>query len=67
MSWEKYKNKNDNIIKTRFKISDYQTNIEKYRQAANITEFHIISKLILQLIITPKYDDKAIISCKSCM
>ena len=34
-----------------FKISDDQTNIDKYRLAANITEYHIISKLILQRII----------------
>ena len=29
------------------KISDGQTNIDKYRLAANITEYHIISKLII--------------------
>ena len=34
---------------TNFKMSDDQ--IEKYRLAANITEYHIISKLILQRII----------------
>ncbi len=34
------------FIKTKFKISDNQTNIDKYRLAANITEYHIISKLI---------------------
>ena len=43
--------KNDNTHKTKFKISDDQTNIAKYRLAANITEYHIISKLILQQII----------------
>ncbi len=32
-------------------ISDDQTNIDKYRLAANITEYHIISKLILKRII----------------
>ena len=44
-------------IKTKFKISDDQTNIDKYRLyiAANITEYHIISKLILQRIIIPKF------------
>ena len=36
------------FIKTKFKISDDQTNIDKYRLAANITEYHIILKLILQ-------------------
>ncbi len=33
------------FIKTKFKKSDYQTNIDKYRAAANITEYYIISKL----------------------
>ncbi len=37
-------------IKTKFNISDDQTNIDKYGLAANITEYHIISKLILQRI-----------------
>ena len=32
-----------------------QTNIDKNRLAANITEYHIISKLILQRIIIPKF------------
>ncbi len=35
------------FIKTKFKISEDQTNIDKYRLAANITVYHIISKLIL--------------------
>ncbi len=39
------------FIKTKFKISDDQTNIAKYELAANITVYHIISKLILQQII----------------
>ena len=39
-------NKNDNLHK-KFKISDDQTNIDKYRLASNITEYHIISKSIL--------------------
>ncbi len=43
------------FIKTKFKISDQQTDIDKYRLAANITEYHIISKSILQRIIIPKY------------
>ena len=34
------------FIKTKFKISDDQTNIDKYRFIANITEYHIISKEI---------------------
>ncbi len=36
-------------------------NIDKYRVAANITEYHIVAKVIFLRII---YDDKAIISCK---
>ena len=30
------------LIKTKFNISDDQTNIDKYRLAENITEYHII-------------------------
>ena len=37
------------FIKTKFKISDDQTNIDRYRLAANITEYHIISKLIYNI------------------
>ena len=37
------------FIITKFKISDEPTNIDKYRLAANITEYHIISKLIYTL------------------
>ncbi len=48
-------NKNDNIHKTKFKISEDQTNIDKYRLAANNTEYHITPKLTLQSIIIPKY------------
>ncbi len=43
------------FIKTKFKVSDDQTNIDKYRLSANITEYHILSKLILQRIIFPKF------------
>ena len=43
------------FIKMKFKVSDDRTNIYKYRLAANITEYHIISKLILQRIIIPKF------------
>ena len=32
-------------IKAKLKKSDDQTNIDKYRVAANITEYHIISRL----------------------
>ena len=50
-----HKNKNVTIIKTKFKKSNDQTNIYKYRVAANITEYHIISKLIFLRIIIPKF------------
>ena len=43
------------FIKTKFKISDDLTNIDKYSMAANITEYHIISKLILQRIIITNF------------
>ena len=43
------------FIKTKFKISDDKTNIDKYRLAKNITEYHIISKLILQRIIITRF------------
>ncbi len=41
------------FIKTKLTKSDDQTNIDKYRVAANITEYHIISKLIFLRIIIP--------------
>ena len=44
------------FIKTKFKKSDDQTNIE--RVTANITEYHIISKLIFLRIIIPKFMKK---------
>ena len=47
------------FIKTKFKKLDDQTNIDNYRVAAYITEYHIISKLLFLRIIIPK----AIISC----
>ena len=40
--------------KAKLKKSDDQTNIENYRVAANITEYHIISKSIFLKIIIPK-------------
>ena len=46
----KKKTKITTFIKTKLKISDDQTNIDKYRLAANITEYNIKSKLILQRI-----------------
>ncbi len=38
----------------KLKKSDDQTNIDKYKVAVNITEYHIISKLIFLRIIIPK-------------
>ena len=35
------------FIKAKLRKSDDQTNIDKYRVAANITEYHLISKLIM--------------------
>ena len=43
------------FIKTKFNISDDQTNIDKYRLARNIKEYPIISKLILQQIIITNF------------
>ena len=43
------------FIKAKFNISDDQTNIDKYRLAADFTEYLIISKLILQRIITTNF------------
>ena len=39
------------FMKTKFKKSDDHTNIDKYRVAANITEYHIISKSIFHRIL----------------
>ncbi len=43
------------FIKIKLKKSNNQTNIDKHRVAANITEFHIISKSISLRIIIPKF------------
>ncbi len=37
------------FIKAKFNKSDDPTNIDKYRVAAKITEYHIISILIFQI------------------
>ena len=42
------------FIKVKLKKSDDQTNIEKYRVAASVKEYYIISKLIFPRIIIPK-------------
>ncbi len=46
----------------KFKKSDDQTNIDKYREVANITEYHIIPKSIF--LYSKIHKEKAIISCK---
>ena len=43
------------FIKAKLKKSDYQMNIDKNRVAVNITEYHIILKLIFLRIIIPKF------------
>ena len=43
------------FTKTKFKKSDDQTNIDKYRVAVDITEFHIISKFHILRINIPKF------------
>ena len=44
------------FIKTKLKKSDGDhTNIDIYRVAANITEYHIISKIIFLRIVIPKF------------
>ena len=56
------------FIKAKLKKSDEQTNIWKYRVAANITEYHIMSKLIFRRIIIQKsHNDKGIFLRKKCM
>ena len=39
----------------KFNKSDYRTNIDKFRVDANITEYHIISKIIFRRIIITKF------------
>ena len=43
------------FTKAKLKKSDDQTNIDKYRVSANITEYPIISKLIFLKIIIIKF------------
>ncbi len=42
------------FIKVKFEKSDDQTNIDKYKLAANITDYHIILELIFGKIIIQK-------------
>ena len=43
------------FIKAKLIQSDDKMNIGEYRVAANITEYHIISKLIFLIMIIPKF------------
>ena len=58
------------FIKAKFKKSDDQTNIDKYRVAANITEYHIQKYVKVNLTKNHPFkifDDEAIFSCTKCM
>ncbi len=48
------------FIIAKLKKSDDQTNIDKYKVAENITEYHIISILIFQI-----YDDKELLHVRN--
>ena len=52
------------FIKTKFKISDDQTNIDKFRLAANNTEYHYIKINLIKYHYSKIYD-KEIIKCKN--
>ncbi len=49
------------FIKMKIKISDEQTNIDKYKVAANIAEYHTISKLFYLKLIIPKFMKKRLL------
>ena len=55
------------FIKAKLKKSDDQTKIEKYRLAANITEYYIVSKSNIINQHSKIHDNKRIISCTKCM
>ncbi len=55
LSLNSYVNQNDKSHKMEAQESDDKTNIDKCRIAANITEYHIISKLIFLRIIIPQF------------
>ena len=65
MSIKAIKTRMTTLKKAKFKKSDDQKNIDKYRVASIITEYHNISKIISLRIIIPNHDSKAIISCKN--
>ena len=50
-----YKTGITTFIKTKLKKSDDQTNIDRYRVAINITDYHITSKSNFFRIIIPKF------------
>ena len=53
------------FIKTKFKISYDQTNIDKYSSVANIRGYHFISIYLTKNHYFEIYDDNAIILCKN--
>ncbi len=53
------KNKNDNIHKNEVQEIGLTDEYWQYRVAANITEYHIISRLIFLRIIIPKFIEKS--------
>ena len=53
------------FIKTKFRKSDDQPNIDKYRVAPNITEYHIINLPYNHY--SKIHENKAISSCRKCM
>ncbi len=46
------------LITTKFKKTDDQTDIDNYRVATNITEYHFITKLIFLRILITKFTKK---------
>ena len=48
LSFETVKTRMTTFIKSKFKKSDDQTNIDKYSVTANISEYHIILKSFLE-------------------
>ena len=51
------------FIKTKFRVSDDQTNIDKYRLAANFTAYHIKVNLTKNHY-SKNFDDKLHVKCK---
>ncbi len=55
---ESLSNKNDRIHKNKVQEIKWSDEYWQYRVAANITEYHILSKLIFLRIINPKFMEK---------